>query len=84
MFLPKEMETRTFEMQSHAFSIRFLSSRDSALGCIFSSNSSSDLASKNVPDTTPKQPVAPISGGATFQQQEKVLSQNAEVDRAQV
>lgn len=38
LFTPKQLETRTFEMQSHALSIRFFSSRDSALGCIFTDN----------------------------------------------
>ena len=38
LFTPKQLETRTFEMQSHALSIRFFSSRDSALGCIFNDN----------------------------------------------
>lgn len=47
VFLPFELETRTFEMQSHAFSIRFLNSRDTALGCIFSCSSSTNLAAQS-------------------------------------
>lgn len=46
LYTPKQLETHTFEMQSHAMSIRFFSSRDSALGCTFSRNSIAEPAPK--------------------------------------
>ncbi len=79
------METKTFDMESHAFSIRFLSSRDSALGCIFSANSSSNLAGKEK-DSEPcraKSHEALSSGRASVQTHGPAFNEEQETEVAQ-
>ena len=39
LYTPAQIQTKTFEMQSHALSIRFFSSRNSALGSFFGMDS---------------------------------------------
>lgn len=41
MYLPRHMETQTFEMQSHAMSIRFSQGHASAFGKLFALGSAS-------------------------------------------
>ena len=80
------MEARAFEMESHAFSIRFMSSRDSALGCMFSASSSSDLASKEA-EAKPcsANSVEDISlEAASVQTHQPAQSQEQEIVMAQV
>lgn len=87
IYIPAQMETRAFEMESHAFSVRFLSSRDSALGCMFSASSSSDLAGKETEAKLgPTKPSDNLASGAVqthaplhSQEQENVTAQETEI-----
>lgn len=84
IYLPAQMETKTFDMQSHALSIRFLSSRNSALGSIFSSSSCSNLASKDIVETAPQAAADMLSGEGSYQPRESEFNQEAETEKPQV
>ena len=49
LYTPAQIQTKTFEMQSHALSIRFFSSRNSALGCFFGMDGNGVLQSLQLP-----------------------------------
>ena len=73
VYLPRHMETQTFEMQSHAMSIRFSRGHESAFGDIFASGTTSVRAANEdrpsattqyLTDQTQRQ-IWPSGGGNT-------------------
>ena len=80
VYLPREMETKTFEMQSHACSIHFLHSRHTALGSMFSSNSSSNLASKELAEPEAHTAAELLSGAGSCQLMEADVYPEAETN----